>query len=67
MYASPWFLTMFASVLSMNVAYRVMDVFMVEGREVIFRVGLALLEYSMDRLVQLDMEDMLKVCVKMMQ
>ena len=34
---------------------------MVEGREIVFRVGLALLEHSHDKLIQLDMEDMLKV------
>ena len=61
MYASPWFLTMFASVLSLNVVFRIMDIFFVEGREIVFRVGLALLEHSHDKLMQLDMEDMLKV------
>ena len=61
MYASAWFLTMFASVLSLNVAFRVMDIFLVEGREIIFRVGLALLDQSETKLIQLDLEDMLKV------
>lgn len=61
MYASAWFLTMFASVLSLNVAFRVMDIFLVEGREIIFRVGLALLDQSEAKLMQLDLEDMLKV------
>ena len=61
MYASPWFLTMFASVLSLNVVFRIMDIYFVEGREIVFRVGLALLEHSHDKLIQLDMEDMLKV------
>ena len=52
---------MFASVLSLNVVFRIMDIFLVEGREIVFRVGLALLEHSHDKLIQLDMEDMLKV------
>ena len=30
MYASPWFLTMFASVLSLNVVFRIMDIFLME-------------------------------------
>ena len=30
MYASAWFLTMFASVLSLNVVFRIMDIFLVE-------------------------------------
>jgi hypothetical protein len=60
MYASPWFLTMFASVLSLNVVFRIMDVFLMEGRDVVFKVGLALLEHSQEQLLQLDMEEMLK-------
>lgn len=61
MYASPWFLTMFASVLSLNVAFRVMDLVLVEGKEILFKVGLALLESSQDSLVKMDMEEMIKV------
>ncbi len=61
MYASPWFLTMFASVLSLNVVFRIMDIFLLEGKEIIFRVGLGLMEYSKDRLLRGDLEDILKV------
>ena len=32
-----------------------------QGREIVFKVGLALLEHSQDTLMQLDMEEMLKV------
>lgn len=61
MYASPWFLTLFASVLSLNVSFRVMDILLMEGREIVFKVGLALLEDSQQQLLQMDMEDMIKV------
>ena len=61
MYASPWFLTLFASVLSLNVSFRVMDIMLMEGREIVFKVGLALLEDSLEQLLQMDMEDMIKV------
>jgi hypothetical protein len=37
-----------------------MDVFLIDGVEIIFRIGLALLERSHDQLLQLDMEDMTK-------
>lgn len=40
-----------------------MDIFLVEGIDVIFRLGLALLEHSHDKLLELDLEDMTKVCV----
>ena len=61
MYASPWFLTLFASVLSLTMAFRVLDLLLVEGRDIIFRVGLALLDCSQEQLLQMDMEDMIKV------
>ena len=61
MYASPWFLTLFAYVLSLNVSFRVMDMMLMEGREIVFKVGLALLEDSLEQLLQMDIEDMIKV------
>ena len=63
MYASPWFLTMFSSVLSLDVVFRIMDIFLVDGREIVFRVGLALIEHNLDRLVRGDLEEILKVGV----
>ena len=38
-----------------------MDILLVEGREILFRVGLALLETSQEKLIRMDMEDMIKV------
>ena len=32
-----------------------------EGREIVFKVGLALLEDSLEQLLQMDMEDVIKV------
>ena len=61
MYASPWFLTMFASVLSLNVVFRIMDIFLLEGREILFRIGLALIEHNVDKLMTSDLEEIVKV------
>ncbi|CAH1270976.1 EVI5L [Branchiostoma lanceolatum] len=60
MYASSWFLTLFATVFPLQVACRVMDLFMSEGMEIVFRLGIALLQASKSDLMQLDMEGMLK-------
>ncbi|XP_065916983.1 EVI5-like protein isoform X2 [Dysidea avara] len=59
-YASPWFLTLFASSLSLNVAFRIMDIFFIDGIEIIFRIAVALLEYHSNELLRLDLEDMIK-------
>ena len=63
MYASPWFLTLFASCLPLSLAFRVMDMFLIDGLEVVFRVGLAILDHSHDHMINLDLEEMTKVLI----
>nr|XP_014341485.1 PREDICTED: EVI5-like protein [Latimeria chalumnae] len=58
MYASSWFLTLFLTTFPLPVAARVFDVFMYEGLEIVFRVGLTLLQFNQSELMQLDMEGM---------
>ncbi|XP_068694780.1 EVI5-like protein isoform X1 [Montipora foliosa] len=60
MYASSWFLTLFASVFPLNASFRIMDVFICEGREGLFRVILAILTLGEEEILLLDMEGMLK-------
>lgn len=60
MYASSWFLTLFTTALSLPLACRIMDVFLSEGMEIIFKVALAMLILGKDDLMSLDMEGMLK-------
>ncbi|XP_018109111.1 EVI5-like protein isoform X2 [Xenopus laevis] len=58
MYASSWFLTLFLTTFPLPVATRIFDIFIYEGLEVIFRVGMALLTVNQNELMQLDMEGM---------
>ncbi|XP_068174827.1 ecotropic viral integration site 5 protein homolog isoform X4 [Antennarius striatus] len=60
MYASSWFLTIFLTSFPLPVATRIFDIFMCEGLEIVFRVGLAILQMNQTELVQLDMEGMLQ-------
>lgn len=60
MYASSWFLTLFASVFPLNAAFRIMDVFICEGREGLFRVILAMLTLGQEEILELDIEGMLR-------
>lgn len=60
MYASSWFLTVFLTTFPLPVATRIFDIFMSEGLEIVFRVGLALLQMNQAELMQLDMEGMLQ-------
>ncbi|KAM9797003.1 ecotropic viral integration site 5 protein homolog isoform 5-T5 [Syngnathus typhle] len=60
MYASSWFLTIFLTTFPLPVATRIFDIFMCEGLEIVFRVGLAILQMNQAELIQLDMEGMLQ-------
>ncbi|RMZ95686.1 ecotropic viral integration site 5 -like protein [Brachionus plicatilis] len=60
MYCSSWFLTLFTTSLPLQLVCRIFDIFLSEGIEIVFRVGLAILEYHKDNLLTLDMEGMLK-------
>uniref|UniRef100_H2YPD0 Rab-GAP TBC domain-containing protein n=1 Tax=Ciona savignyi TaxID=51511 RepID=H2YPD0_CIOSA len=64
MFASPWFLTLFATTFQLQLATRVLDVFISEGMEIIFRLGLGLLLSSEKELMEMDMEAMLKHVTK---
>ncbi|CAB4023734.1 ecotropic viral integration site 5 homolog isoform X4, partial [Paramuricea clavata] len=60
MYASSWFLTLFSSVFPLNVAFRIMDMFICDGREILFKLSLAILTLSINELLKSDMEEMLQ-------
>ncbi|KAJ8039201.1 Ecotropic viral integration site 5-like [Holothuria leucospilota] len=64
MYASSWFLTLFATCLPLPLACRVMDVFISEGMEVVFRIGIATLQLNYDMLIHMDLEQMLRLLQK---
>lgn len=66
MYASSWFLTLFTSCLPLNLAARVIDVFLSEGMEMIFRLSLAVLMICKEELLRLDMEGLLRYFQKEM-
>ncbi|XP_065198293.1 EVI5-like protein [Sycon ciliatum] len=61
MYASSWFLTLFSSALPLEIVFRIMDWFLLEGMEAVFRISIALLQGARDDLLNLDMEGMVKL------
>lgn len=61
MYASSWFLTLYTTALKQPLSCRIMDVFLSEGMEFIFKVALALLTIGRETILSLDMEAMLTV------
>ena len=66
LYASSWFLTLFTTSLPLVLSCRVMDCFLSEGMEVIFRIALALLTMGKEELVLQDMEGVIKYFQKYM-
>ncbi|PIA57520.1 hypothetical protein AQUCO_00600320v1 [Aquilegia coerulea] len=59
MYASQWFITVFSYSFPFNLALRIWDVFLHEGVQIVFQVGLALLKYCHDDLVKLPFEKLI--------
>jgi len=60
LYASSWFLTLFATSLPLPIACRIMDCFLCDGIEIIFRVALTLLTLGKHELLLLDIEGVIK-------
>ena len=56
LFASRWFLTLFTSCVSVSLSSRILDSFLCEGREVIFRLALTLLGEAREELLQRDIE-----------
>ncbi|ORY77814.1 rab-GTPase-TBC domain-domain-containing protein, partial [Protomyces lactucae-debilis] len=61
MYASQWFLSLFAVTCPLQTLHRVYDVFLSEGPETMMRVGIALLVKNQDAILSLDMEEVLSM------
>eukprot|EP00730_Choanoeca_flexa_P003648 TRINITY_DN11466_c2_g2_i4.p1 TRINITY_DN11466_c2_g2~~TRINITY_DN11466_c2_g2_i4.p1 ORF type:complete len:993 (+),score=291.61 TRINITY_DN11466_c2_g2_i4:106-3084(+) len=59
MYASQWFLTLFATKFSLPLVYRIFDFFLAEGFNAIFRIALALLKTARKDLLTGDFEEVL--------
>ncbi|XP_051556433.1 ecotropic viral integration site 5 protein homolog isoform X3 [Myxocyprinus asiaticus] len=60
MFSSSWFLNILLSSLPLAAALRIFDIFMCEGLEIVFRVGLAILHMKQTELVKLDEEGMVQ-------
>ncbi|KAK3825675.1 MAG: rab-GTPase-TBC domain-containing protein [Benniella sp.] len=56
MYASQWFMTLFAYKFPLDLVFRVFDIILVEGIESILRFAIALLKASHDKILNLDFE-----------
>ncbi len=65
LYASSWFLTLFTTAVPLGLACRIMDCFLVDGLEVIFRLALALLMMAKHELLVQDMEGVIRVSTKL--
>ena len=61
LYASSWFLTLFTTSLPIQLSCRIMDCFLADGIEVIFRLALALLLIGKNELLVQDMEGVIRV------
>jgi ecotropic viral integration site 5 protein len=56
MYASQWFLTLFAYKFPMNLVVRILDIVIAEGLESILRFGVAVMKKNAETLLELEFE-----------
>eukprot|EP00051_Salpingoeca_urceolata_P031265 m.10993 g.10993 ORF g.10993 m.10993 type:complete len:586 (+) comp3904_c0_seq1:273-2030(+) len=64
MFASQWFLTLFATTLPLSAVFRILDLFLLEDLTLLFRAGLALLGDNHDYLLRQNMEGVLLFLTK---
>nr|CAG8595152.1 442_t:CDS:2 [Entrophospora candida] len=60
MYASQWFMTLFAYKFPLPLVFRIYDTIFTEGIEAIFRFSIALLKKNEKRIIELDFEPLLE-------
>ena len=60
MYASQWFMTLFAYKFPLSLVFRIYDTIFTEGIEAIFRFSIALLKKNEKRIIELDFEPLLE-------
>eukprot|EP00842_Homolaphlyctis_polyrhiza_P000110 jgi/Hompol1/109/HPOL_005225-RA len=59
MYASQWFMTLFAYRFPLDMVFRILDIVFAEGPEAVLRFALALIKHNADMIVTLDFEPLL--------
>jgi hypothetical protein len=56
MYCVHWFMTIFAVYFPMDIVVRIWDVYLIEGRKTVFRIGLAIMKIHEDELMDLSFD-----------
>ena len=56
MYASQWFLTLFSAKFPLGLVYRIVDMFLTEGPDTLFKIAMSLLKLSKKELLSHDFE-----------
>ena len=60
MYCTNWYLTLFTGYFPIEIASRIMDVYLTEGRKTLFRISLAIMKINEDKLMGKDIGEMKK-------
>jgi hypothetical protein len=62
MYASQWFLSFFATNLKYETMVRIVDIFLLEGQKVLYKVAIAILKLNEDKILNAKhLEDIMNV------
>lgn len=60
MYASQWFMTLFAYRFPLEIVFRILDIVLAEGPEAVLRFALALIKHNAETILTLDFERLIE-------
>ena len=56
MYASQWFMTIFSVNIPFESTIRIWDIFLVEGKKILFRIALAIFKLNQQAMLKAELE-----------
>ena len=63
-YATAWFLTFYILILPFNTVLRILDIFLLEGFKIIYRIGLAIFKLKEDEILKATCSDDILMFIK---
>ena len=57
LYATQWFMTLFSANMPIELTLRIWDIFFIEGKKILYRIGLAILKLNEADLMKGNMEN----------
>lgn len=67
LYTIPWFMTIFATNMPLELTLRIWDIFFIEGQKILFRIALAIMKINEKELLKADFEKVFDILKEYLQ